>query len=147
MLLTQLAEKPNLAGIQDKHPLAEAWPVLLADIKTFRSQMQHFVISDGQTQTICTTTLPDVEAKIKQMELGSIIHVIGAEIKYSEAHKQYVVDVQEVCTLKEYDDRIKEQAEIQRQRQEWLKQQQEKEEALLSANTVDADTEKEPALA
>ncbi len=144
ILVSQLSDKPNLADIQERHPLAETWPVILKEIKTFRNQMQHFVIDDGQSQCICTTTLPDVETKVKQMELGSIIHIVGADIRFSEANKQYIADVQEVCTLKQYDDRMKQQEEAKRQRMEWLKQQQEEDAQIADQALEEATSEKKP---
>jgi len=136
LLLNQLTEKPDLAAVQNRHPLAEEWPVILTHIHTYRNQMQHFTISDGTHTLICTTNIPDVESRIKQMELGSIIHIIGADIRFSETHKQYTATIQQVCTLKEYDDRIKLQQEAQRMRMEWLKQQHALEEALTGAAGV-----------
>ncbi|MDX2085543.1 MAG: hypothetical protein SFZ03_09160 [Candidatus Melainabacteria bacterium] len=116
ILTQQLSERPDLSVVQQRQPIPEDWPVLLHRVQWFRKQVQQFFVSDGRVSVICRSNLPDVYNKIAVLEIGTIIHLIGCETIYDGEHKCYVADVQDVFTLKEYDDRLKaiHQAEAER---------------------------------
>lgn len=116
-LLTQhLPEKPNLLVVQDRQPLPENWPLVLKSIDTFRKQVLGFIVTDGETDVYCTSTLPEAYNKVNSMELGTIFHLMGAETYFSDQKKQYCVDIHDVFTLKEFDDymKIQHQQEMER---------------------------------
>ncbi len=123
LLTSQLPEPPDLSIVQSKHPLPEVWPVVVKEIVHFRKQLQYFIVSDGRQEVFCFTKVPEIEDKVAVLELGSIIHLIGAETRFSDKEKRYVVDFEEICTLKEYDNRVKQQAEDENNRRIWLKEQ------------------------
>ncbi len=123
IVTSQLPEPPDLSVIQEKSPLPETWPVMVRQIVNFRKQLQYFIVSDGTKEVLCFTKVPEIEEKVASLEIGSIIHLIGAETRFSDKEKRYVVDFEEICTLKEYDNRMKEQVEIENNRLVWLKEQ------------------------
>jgi len=126
-VITHLPEPPNVAVVQERHPLPESWPVILSAVNTGRGgYLQSVEVSDGTHTVHCTTTVPEVANRLVSLEPGTVIHVLGGEVRYSEAHRAYVLDVENVCTLKEYDTLLKqrqaaadERAEQQRQ---WLEE-------------------------
>lgn len=123
LLTQQLPDKPNVAIVQDRQPLPEAWPLVLKTIDTFRKQVLGFVVTDGQTQLYCTSSLPEVYDRVNAIELGTIIHLIGSETYFSDQQKGYCVDVQTVYTLKEYDSYMKEHQLLEQERLAKLREQ------------------------
>lgn len=123
ILKQQLTEPPDLSIIQSKHPLPENWPVLLHSIQTFRKQMNSFTISDGNKTVLCVSTLPEVYEKVTSMELGTIIHLMGADTVYDNDRRAYILDVHSVFTLKEYDDHLKFQQKKEMERLALLREQ------------------------
>ncbi len=121
-----LPEQPDLAIIQQRQPLPEQWPVMLVAIHTQRGWLTSIEVSDGAHTVHCTTTIPDVAKRLMTMESGTIVHVLGGEPRHSEAHSAYVLDIQQVCTLKEYDTLVKTRAEEDQRRAEqqqaWLEE-------------------------
>ncbi len=121
-----LPEAPNLAIVQQRQPLPEQWPVMLVAIHTQRGMLTSIEVGDGTHTAHCTTSIPDLAQRLTTMEAGAIVHVLGGEPRHSDAHGAYVLDIQQVCTLKEYDTLVKNRAkEDQRraeQQQAWLEE-------------------------
>jgi hypothetical protein len=107
ILIQQLPERPDLSVVQKRQPIPEDWPVLLTRVQLFRKQVQQFVVTDNNVTVICRSRLPEVYDKIVSMELGTIIHLIGTEITFDSERKCYIADVQNIYTLKEYDEHLK----------------------------------------
>ncbi len=123
IVISQLAEAPDLSIVQNKQPIPEAWPLVVKEVSNFRKQLQHFTVFDGKATAFCFTNVPEIEARVAALEIGSIIHLIGAETRFNDEKKCYVVDFEEICTLKEYDNRMKQQVEDEKNRLIWLKEQ------------------------
>lgn len=127
ILIQQLSEQPNLAIVQDRQLIPEHWPVILTEILSFRKQIQGFVVSDGSNQVVCVSSLPEVYERVSSLELGTIIHLIDPELRQDEPNRRYNIDVKDICTLKEFDERLKnQQLEAKRAEEErlaWLKEQ------------------------
>ncbi|MBX2860000.1 MAG: hypothetical protein KTR14_02105 [Vampirovibrio sp.] len=122
LLIQQMDEPPSLEKVQQPSALPEDWPVVLKHIDTFRGQIQHFTVTDGKADLHCTSKVPELLERIRSMELESIIHLAGGEPYYSEKHNAYVVDVQWVHTLKEYDGVVQQRKEAEAQRLSQLKE-------------------------
>jgi hypothetical protein len=116
LLLSQLSERPDLRIVQNRQPVPEAWPLVLHSFQTFRKQIQAFTVSDGRHTATIVSRLTDVYDRVATMEVGTIIHLIGSEALFDNDRNCYVLDVQDVLTLKSYDERLKEirQAEEER---------------------------------
>ena len=127
VLIQQLSEQPNLSIVQDRQLIPEHWPVILTEILSFRKQIQGFVVSDGQHQVVCVSSLPEVYERVSSLELGTIIHLIDSELRQDEPNRRYNMDVKDICTLKEFDERLKyQQLEAKRAEEErlaWLREQ------------------------
>ncbi|MBY0404611.1 MAG: hypothetical protein K2X66_11980 [Cyanobacteria bacterium] len=123
ILKDQLPEPPDLSIIQQKHPMPEAWPVILKSVDLFRKKIQAFTVSDGTHSVFCQSVLPEVYDKIASLELGTIIHLVGSETVFDNESKRYVLDIHSVLTLKEYDDHLKEQARQESERLARLREQ------------------------
>lgn len=121
-----LSESPDVSIIQQRQPLPEEWPLILTAIHTQRGWLTSVEMSDGEHTVHCTTTIPDLAKRLMTMELGTIVHILGGEARFSEAHKAYVVDIQQICTLKEYDTLLKNRSEEEQRRAEqhkaWLEE-------------------------
>ncbi len=123
LVISQLAEKPDLSIVQNRLPVPEEWPLVVENISTYRKHLEYFQVSDGQNSAMCFTAVPELQQKIVSMEIGTILHLIGAETRFDDDRKFYVVELQDVCTLKEYDDRLKDQEKAEAERRAWLKSQ------------------------
>ncbi|MDH4378318.1 MAG: hypothetical protein QE263_00215 [Vampirovibrionales bacterium] len=126
LLLTQLPEPPDLTCVQQRQPLPEHWPVVLKAFDMRRGAMESFTITDGKTEVICLSRVPDVVARLATMEIGTVLHILGGEIRHSEMYKTYVVDVQDICSLKDYDALLKQRERETRRKTEkhqaWLEE-------------------------
>ncbi|MBY0450034.1 MAG: hypothetical protein K2X01_05350 [Cyanobacteria bacterium] len=127
ILIQQLSEQPDLSIVQDRQLIPEHWPVILTEILSFRKQIQGFVVSDGKHQVVCVSSLPEVYERVSSLELGTIIHLIDPELRQDEPNRRYNIDVKDICTLKEFDERLKnQQLEAKRAEEErlaWLREQ------------------------
>lgn len=123
IILSQLDDAPNLSAVQQRTPLPEHAPVVLKEVVRRRGHLEHFVITNGTHDVVCTTTVPDLQKRIMGLELGTIFHLIGAEVTYSEPHHAFILVIDNVCTLKEYDTRLKQEQAEKARRQAWLKAQ------------------------
>jgi hypothetical protein len=123
LLIQQLPEPPDLSIILDRHPMPEEWPVVLEKLETFRKQTRSFQVTDGKRSITCISTLPEVYERVSALELGTIVHLIGCETVFDDDRRTYVLDVQSVCTLKEYDDYLKEQHQREMERLAYLREQ------------------------
>jgi hypothetical protein len=123
ILIDQLPDKPNLSVVQERHPLPENWPVMLKSIDSFRKQVQGFVVTDGENELYCTSNLPEAYNKVNAMELGTIFHLMGPQPYFSDPRKQYCVDIHDVYTLKEFDDYMKHQQQLEMERLARLREQ------------------------
>lgn len=126
LLLTQLPEPPDLTCVQQRLPLPEHWPVVLKAFDMRRGAMESFTITDGKADAICLSKVPDVVSRLATMEIGTVLHILGGEIRHSDVYKTYVVDVQDICTLKEYDALLKQRERETRRKTEkhqaWLEE-------------------------
>jgi hypothetical protein len=116
LLTQQLPDTPDLSVVQRRLPVPEEWPLVLKSFQTFRKQMKSFTVTDGTHAAICISGLPELYDKVAAMEIGTIVHLIGAETVFNDEHKGYVLDLHDVYTLKEFDDHLKrlQQAEAER---------------------------------
>jgi hypothetical protein len=72
-----------------------------------RKNVQYFQITDSKRQVICTSSVPDLYRRITQTELGTIIHLLGAKTLYNPQYKQYILNIEDFVTLKQYDDQMR----------------------------------------
>jgi hypothetical protein len=107
LITHQLTDPPDLSIIDQKHPVPENWPVVLEGLQTFRKKILGFTVTDGKRSVYCISNLPEVYDRVASLEAGIVIHLIGAETIYDDARKSYILDIQSVLTLKEYDDHLK----------------------------------------
>lgn len=127
LVIAQLAEAPDLQVIQQPHPCPEDWPLVLSRVERFRGQIQRFFVSDGETEVACTSTMIDVYDKITGLDLGAIIHLKGALPRFHEPDKRYQLEVDQVLTLKEYDEELKAEKAREAKRRAKLKAMMEEE--------------------
>ncbi|MEB3244412.1 MAG: hypothetical protein VKJ06_00290 [Vampirovibrionales bacterium] len=103
-LAEQLDEQPDLTIVQHKKHVPDAWPLVLTGITSYRKQIRYFTVSDGKTSVPCYGCVPDeVYERVMHLEPGAIVHLMGAEPRYNADHNGYVLDVQDVMTLKAYE--------------------------------------------
>jgi hypothetical protein len=138
-VISHLPQAPDLSTIQQRQPLPEDWPVMLVSIHTGRGgYLETIEITDGTHTAHCTTTIPDVANRLVSLDAGTVIHILGGETRYSDQHRCYVLDIENVCTLKEYDTITKQRAAADAERAEhqrqWL------EETYFSNDTADTDS-------
>lgn len=107
ILSQQLTPRPDLAQVAQGQLLPEEWPVVLSKIVTYRKKFQYFTVTDGRTTLICNSDVPDFCDRVTRVELGTIIHLLGAKTVYSTQHKCYVVLAEEFATLKQYDEHLR----------------------------------------
>jgi hypothetical protein len=112
---------------------------MLVSIHTGRGgYLETIEITDGTHTAHCTTTIPDVANRLVSLDAGTVIHILGGETRYSDQHRCYVLDIENVCTLKEYDTITKQRAAADAERAEhqrqWL------EETYFSNDTADTDS-------
>lgn len=120
-----LPTPPNVGIVQERQPLPEDWPVMLAAIHTGRGgYLETVEVTDGVSSVHCVTRIPDVANRLVGFEPGTMLHILGGEVRYSDAHQAYILDIEQVCTLKEYDALLKQreaqQTEQAAQQREWL---------------------------
>ncbi|MBK8189554.1 MAG: hypothetical protein IPK79_03805 [Vampirovibrionales bacterium] len=123
LVISHLSDEPDVAIVQSRQPVPEEWPLILQETATLRGQFQHFLVSDGKRAVQCVTAVPDLQRKVMNMEAGAIIHLIGAEVRFDDATRTYILDVQDTCTLKEFDTRLKQREREQAERLAWMKAQ------------------------
>lgn len=123
LVISHLSDAPDLAIVQDRQPVPEEWPLILRETVTQRGQFQYFVVTDGVRDVQCVTHVPDLQRKVMGLEAGAIIHLIGAEIRFDDTCRAYILDVQDTCTLKEFDTRLKQRQREQAERLAWMKAQ------------------------
>lgn len=107
LITHQLTDPPDLSIIDQKHPVPENWPLVLEGLQTFRKKILGFTVTDGKRSVYCISNLPEVYERVASLEAGIVIHLIGAETIYDDTRKSYILDIQSVVTLKEYDDHLK----------------------------------------
>ncbi len=107
LLVQQVSPPPDLSLVKQGQLLSEAWPVVLERITSYRKQVQHFTVTDGATSIICTSDAPDLYMRINTTELGTIIHLLGAKTVYSQAHRGYIVQIEDFASLKQYDEHLR----------------------------------------
>jgi hypothetical protein len=121
-VIQHLSEPPDLAIIQNKQPMPEDWPVVLQSIDRYRKTIESFSVTEGKNTVTCIATLPEVYDKIAALEIGNIVHLIGCETVFDDKRKAYILDVQDVFTLKEYDDLLQERKKAEEERLAWLRE-------------------------
>jgi hypothetical protein len=116
ILLQQVSPPPDLSLIKQGQLLPEEWPVVLEKILTFRKKVQSFTITDSKTSVICTSDVPDLYDRIAATELGTIIHLLGARTVFSQAHRTYILQIEDFVTLKQYDEHLRKIREAEARR-------------------------------
>jgi hypothetical protein len=122
IITSSLAEVPDLSCIQACEPCPQSWPLLLVEIQTFRRQVLGFVVSDGKRRVFCRTSITEVYNKLAAMGEGAIIHLVGSKPVFFESQKAYGLELDNVISLKEYDDELKQQQKAEAKRLERLRQ-------------------------
>lgn len=122
-LLTQpMNPKPDLSLVQERQVIPEDWPVVLERIQVYRKQLQHFTVTDGQSPIICVSRVPDLYDRIAATELGTIIHLMGAQPVLDKDRRRYILQVEDFLTLKQYDEKLAKFREAEQKRQEKIRQ-------------------------
>jgi hypothetical protein len=116
LLVQQLSSRPDLSLVKQGQPMPEEWPIVLDKIATYRKQILHFTVNDGKTSIICISDMPDLYERIATIELGTIIHLLGARPVFSPQHQGYVVNVEDFVTLKQYDEHLRQIREAEARR-------------------------------
>lgn len=116
LLVQQLSSRPELSLVKQGQPLPEEWPVVLDKIVTYRKQILHFTVTDGKTSLICQSDMPDLYDRIATIELGTIIHLLGARPVFSQQHHGYVANIEDFVTLKQYDEHLRQIREAEARR-------------------------------
>jgi hypothetical protein len=117
LLVQHLSPPPDLAPVkQQGQLLPEEWPVVLDKIVTYRKKIQHFTVSDGKTSIVCTSDVPDLYDRIATVEVGTIIHLLGARSVFSPQQRGYVANVEDFVTLKQYDEHLRQIREAEARR-------------------------------
>ena len=111
LLIQNMDNQPDLSCVQAPGPCPESWPLLLESLNTFRSSLLSFVVSDGKQRLECHSDLPETNVRVSSLELGSVIHLVGSHPVFDDASKTYRLRVDQVLTLKEYDDQLRLQRE------------------------------------
>lgn len=107
-LLSQLPEPPDLAGLENRAPVPETWPLVLKSIETYRKQVQGFTVTDGKSTLTCRSSLAIVYEKVSLLELGQVVHLLGGMAVFDAKEEALCLTVQDIFTLKEYDEHLKE---------------------------------------
>ncbi|MEB3206722.1 MAG: hypothetical protein VKK59_05165 [Vampirovibrionales bacterium] len=103
----QLDETIDLSIVQHRRPIPEAWPVVFTGLVTFRKSIRYFTVSDGKTTVACYGSVPDeLYERVAHLEPGAIIHLIDSEPRFNSEQNAYVLDVQDVMTLKAYENHV-----------------------------------------
>lgn len=111
LIISHLSEAPDLSIVQTRHPVPEQWPLVLEGMQISKKQVQSFSVTDGKTSVYCVAPVPEIYDKAAHLERGAIIHLLGSSPKFDNHRKIYILEVQSICTLKEFDDRIKQERE------------------------------------
>jgi hypothetical protein len=102
-----LDEPIDLSIVQHRRPIPEAWPVVFTGIVTFRKSIRYFTVSDGRTTVACYGSVPDeLYERVAHLEPGAILHLIDAEPRFNAEQNAYVLDVQDVMSLKAYENHV-----------------------------------------
>jgi hypothetical protein len=124
LVLSQCDEQPDLSLVQQPLPCPEAWPLLFKGLVMERRRAIGFDVCDGQKRNVrCTVNVPDVLNKLASLEPGAIIHLMNGQPKYDATLKAYALEVDNVATLKEYNDLLAQQQRVEAARLAQLKQQ------------------------
>jgi hypothetical protein len=107
LLIQQVSPPPDLSLVKQGQLLPEEWPVVLEKIITFRKKVQSFTVTDGKISVICMSDVPDLYDRIAATELGTIIHLLGARTVFNQAHRAYLLQVEDFATLKQYDEHLR----------------------------------------
>ena len=117
LITQQLPDQPDLNRVvQEGGLFAEAWPVILEKIVTYRKQVQYFVVSDGNISLKCVSTVPDLYFRAAQTEIGTLIHLLGARTLYNQTDRCYYVDIEDFMTLRQYDEHLRHVREAEARR-------------------------------
>jgi hypothetical protein len=116
ILIQQLSPPPDLSLVKQGQLLPEEWPVVLDKIISYRKKVQSFIVTDSKTSVICTTDVPDLFDRIAATELGTIIHLLGARTVFSQAHRAYILNIEDFVTLKQYDEHLRKIREAEARR-------------------------------
>jgi hypothetical protein len=128
LLVAQLPEAPDLTIIQTPSPCPEPWPLLLKDVITSRRQVTGFIVSDGKTQVLCKASVPEVYDKVVALKTaGVIIHLRGALPVFMESEKAYGLEIEDILTLKEFDEALQRKQAKEERRKARLQDQLRKE--------------------
>ena len=90
LLTAQLPEPPDLNVIQTPAPCPEDWPLILKSVVSYRKQVQGFVVSDGKLDLFCRSSLPELYEKVRQLELGTLIHLVGSKAMFKDSEKHFI---------------------------------------------------------
>ena len=141
LLVAQLPEAPDLTIIQTPSPCPEPWPLLLKDVITSRRQVTGFIVSDGKTQVLCKASVPEVYDKVVALKTaGVIIHLRGALPVFMESEKAYGLEIEDILTLKEFDEALQRKQAKEERRKARLQDQLRKE-GYLAAEEENAPPE------
>jgi len=128
LLVAQLPEAPDLTIIQTPSPCPEPWPLLLKEVITSRRQVTGFIVSDGKTQVLCKASVPEVYDKVVALKTaGVIIHLRGALPVFMESEKAYGLEIEDILTLKEFDEALQRKQAKEERRKARLQDQLRKE--------------------
>lgn len=128
LLVAQLPEAPDLTIIQTPSPCPEPWPLLLKEVITSRRQVTGFIVSDGKTQVLCKASVPEVYDKVVALKTaGVIIHLRGALPVFMESEKAYGLEIEDILTLKEFDEALQRKQAREERRKARLQDQLRKE--------------------
>lgn len=116
VLTQQLATPPDLSHVKQGALLPEEWPVVLEKIISYRKQVQSFRVTDGKTSVLCYSDVPDLYERIATTELGTIIHLLGSRTTFDQESRTYKLQVEDFCTLKQYDEHLKDLREEEARR-------------------------------
>ena len=116
ILIQHLSPPPDLSLVKQGQLLPEEWPVVLDKIISYRKKVQSFIVTDSKTSVICTSDVPDLFDRIASTELGTIIHLLGARTVFSQAHRTYILNIEDFVTLKQYDEHLRKIREAEARR-------------------------------
>jgi hypothetical protein len=137
LLVAQLPEVPDLTIIQTPSPCPEPWPLLLKEVITSRRQVTGFTVSDGKTQVLCKASVPEVYDKVVALKTaGVIIHLRGALPVFMESEKAYGLEIEDILTLKEFDEALQRKQAKEERRKARLQDQLRKEGYLAEEDPI-----------